>query len=51
MAFYGKQKKEHDFRRFQRDLKEDKFGELVLFCGEEEYKIFSAAQFGHSFVS
>lgn len=37
MAFYGKQKKEHDFRRFQRDLKEDKFGELVLFCGEEEY--------------
>lgn len=37
MAFYGKAKKEHDFRRFQKDLKEDNFKELVLFCGEEDY--------------
>ena len=39
MASYSKQKKEHDFRRFQRNLKEDKFRELVLFCGEEEYLV------------
>lgn len=34
---YMRGKKEHAFQSFQRDLKEDNFKSLVLFCGEETY--------------
>lgn len=43
MAFYGKEKKEHAFQTFQRDIKEDNITNLVLFCGSEDYLVNWAA--------
>ncbi len=41
---YMRDKKEHAFQSFRRDLKEDNFKSLVLFCGEETYLIDWAIQ-------
>lgn len=39
MAYYNKAKKEHAFKLFQNDIKENKIRGLVLLCGIEDYLI------------